>query len=159
REVADDVAPGFLQRGMPVGLAVPLVLRVVEEADAVVGGGELGHQLTGLVGHAVADHEHLELRDRLGQRARYRAEQRTPMVVGGNQDGGGSAHAGAPASPRSSAIRCTTSAPSAALERGGGPPCRCSTKARSSRSSGSSAAISRRSGSSAPSRWTSTCSL
>ena len=93
-EVADDLASSLAQRRVPVLLPVARPLRVVEEPHARIGRGQLGHQLARDVRGAVADNEHLQVGDRLLERARDRAPERRAVVVRRDEDGRGEHHAG-----------------------------------------------------------------
>jgi hypothetical protein len=93
-EIADDLALGFLQRRVPVKLAVARALRVVEPADARIGSGQLVHQFPRHVRGAVPDDPDLEVGDSLRQGALHRVPQRRPVVVRRDEDGRGGHQSG-----------------------------------------------------------------
>ena len=137
-EVADDLAARLAERLVTVELAMPRPFRQVEEANALVLGEGL-ERCSRVVLDAVPDHEDFDRGVLLVECAAHRMGKQRGVPEGRDQDRGVDHVARARA--RSSAIAATMAAPSTALERGGGPPRRCSTKARSSASRGSSPGV------------------
>ena len=124
---ATQVPLASLERGMTVGLAVTRALRKIEEADARVAGFGGPGPGDSRGGRAVADDEQLEVgvalgehrSDRIGKECRGACDR---QQYGEAADAAGGAHDGSPARRRMAAIRSTVVRPSAADERGGGPP-------------------------------------
>jgi hypothetical protein len=121
REVADDPTGRLAEGLVSVELAVPRTFREVGEPHPLVGEERLERR-TRIVLHPVADDDHLDRGSLLVERAAERVRQEGSVAEGRNED----RRVGheTRASRRSSAIAETTAAPSAALDRGGGPPSR-----------------------------------
>ncbi len=118
---------------------VPFALRQVEEAHARIGQERLERRPR-VVLDAVADDEQLDRRSLLGERALHRVRQCRRVAICRNENRWRRSRRQDEALSRS--IAATTSAPSSALDFGGGPPSRCSTNVRSSASKGSSPGVS-----------------
>src|SRR5712691_2225153 len=120
--------PDRLAKGlMPQCFAVPRRLGVLKQPDAGIQSREGPCNVARSFRHAVADDKHFDLLHALRQRAGDRVAQRRAVIMRGNEDGRlhdrlGLAAASAMALSR--AMTSTTSAPSAALLLGAGPPSR-----------------------------------
>src|SRR5437016_772031 len=71
---------------MPIEFSMTFSFGIIKDGHSLVCLRDLGSDIPSLFSHSVADHEHLDVRNRLSQHTRHAGPQSRSMVMRGNHD-------------------------------------------------------------------------